>query len=147
MASARPPCPLHASMTRPAWWEPGLEASREKDIVSRGGNCQVSSRPRRALIGLVVAAAALAALPASALAAGETFTVAPDNTQAGGATSVTQTFTFAAGQNPKTEVTSLAAGILGNLNANPVCLIGSAQLTAACQIGTATAHIDQPAPG
>jgi hypothetical protein len=20
-------------MTRPAWWEPGLEASREKDIV------------------------------------------------------------------------------------------------------------------
>jgi hypothetical protein len=106
----------------------------------------VSSRPRRALVGLVIAAAALAALPASALAAGETFTVAPDNTQAGGATNVTETLTFAAGQNPKTEVTSLAPGILGNLNANPVCLIGSPQLTAACQIGTATAHIDQPPP-
>jgi hypothetical protein len=36
---------------------------------------------------------------------------------------------------------------LGNLNANPVCLIGAPQLTASCQIGTATAHIDQPAPG
>jgi hypothetical protein len=86
------------------------------------------------------------ALPASALAAGETFTVAPDNAQAGGTTSVTETLTFAAGQNPKTSVTSLAPGMLGDLNANPVCLIGSAQLTPACQIGTATAHIDQPPP-
>jgi hypothetical protein len=133
-------------MTRPAWWEPGLEASREKDIVSRGGNCQVSSRPRRALIGLVVAAAALAALPASALAAGETLTVAPASTQAGGLTNVTTTLTFATGDTPKTVVTSLAPGMLGNLNANPACLVGSAQLTSACQIGTETTHVDAPPP-
>jgi hypothetical protein len=115
-----------------------VEASREKDIVSTGGNCQVSSRPRRALLGLVVAAAALAALPASALAAGETLTVTPANTQAGGLTDVTTVLSFATGDTPKTVVTSLAPGMLGNLNANPVCLIGSAQLTSACQIGTAT---------
>jgi hypothetical protein len=98
----------------------------------------VSSRPRRALAGLVVAAAALAALPASALAAGETLTVTPASTQAGGLTNVTTTLTFANGDTPKTVVTSLAPGMLGNLNANPVCLIGSQQLTSACQIGTAS---------
>jgi hypothetical protein len=102
----------------------------------------VSSRPRRALVGLVVAAAALAALPASALAAGETFAVTPSNTQAGGLTNVSTTLTFAPGDTPKTVVTALAPGMLGNLNANPVCLIGSQQLTAACQIGTATISTD-----
>jgi hypothetical protein len=106
----------------------------------------VSSRPRRALVGLVVAAAALAALPASALAAGETLTVTPANTQAGGLTDVTTVLTFAAGDTPKTVVTSLAPGILGNLNANPVCLIGAPQLTPACQIGTETTHVDVPPP-
>jgi hypothetical protein len=133
-------------MTRPAWWEPGLEASREKDIVSRGGNCQVSSRPRRALVGLVVAAAAFAALPATALAAGETFTVTPTNPQAGGFTNVTTSLTFDAVDTPKTVVTSLAPGLLGNLNANPACLIGSQQLTAACQVGTASVTIATPSP-
>ena len=98
----------------------------------------MSSRPRRALVGLVIAAAALAALPASALAAGETLTVTPANTQAGGLTNVTTVLSFAPGDTPKTVVTSLAPGMLGNLNANPVCLIGSPQLTPACQIGTAT---------
>jgi hypothetical protein len=97
----------------------------------------VSSRPRRALVGLVVAAAALAALPASALAAGETLTVTPASTQAGGLTNVTAAYTFAAGDTPKTLVTSLAPGMLGNLNANPGCLL-TQQLTTACQIGTAT---------
>jgi hypothetical protein len=106
----------------------------------------VSSRPRRALVGLVVAAAALAALPASALAAGETLVVAPANTQAGGLTNVSTTLTFAPGDTPKTVVTSLAPGMLGNLNANPVCLLGSPQLTAACQIGTETTHLDAPPP-
>jgi hypothetical protein len=99
----------------------------------------VSSRPRRALVGLVVAAAALAALPASALAAGETLTVTPANTQAGGLTNVTTTLHFDAGDTPSTVVTSLAPGMLGNLNANPACLLGTQQqITPACQIGTAS---------
>ncbi|HET6869402.1 MAG TPA: hypothetical protein VFH80_26060 [Solirubrobacteraceae bacterium] len=99
----------------------------------------MSSRPRRALVGLVVAAAALVALPASALAAGETLAVTPANTQAGGLTDVSTTLTFATGDTPKTVVTSLAPGLLGNLNANPACLLGTQQqLTPACQIGTAS---------
>jgi hypothetical protein len=97
----------------------------------------VSSRPRRALVGLVVAAAAIAALPASALAAGETLAVTPANTQAGGLTDLTAALTFASGDTPKTVVTSLAPGTLGNLNANASCLLAQ-QLTSACQIGTAT---------
>jgi hypothetical protein len=100
----------------------------------------VSSRPRRALIGLVVAAAALAALPASALAAGETLTVTPASTQAGGLTNVTTALTFATGDTPKTVTTSLAPGMLGNLNANPGCLL-TQQLTSACQIGTASVGV------
>ena len=91
-------------------------------------------RVRRALIGLATAAAVLI-LPASALAAGETLTVTPANTQAGGGTSVTATLGFAGGDTPKTVVTSLAPGMLGNLNANASCLAAQ-QLTAACQIGT-----------
>lgn len=106
----------------------------------------MSSRPRRALVGLVVAAAALAALPASALAAGETLSVAPANTQAGGLTNVSTTLTFNPADTPSTVVTSLAPGLLGNLNANPVCLIGSQQLTAACQIGTASVTVATPTP-
>jgi hypothetical protein len=78
-------------------------------------------------------------LPASALAAGETLAVTPTNTQAGGSTPVTASLTFAGGVTPQTVVTSLAPGTLGNLNANPSCL-ASAQLTAACQIGTASVN-------
>ncbi len=96
----------------------------------------MSSRARRALAGLATAAAVLI-LPASALAAGETLTVTPASTQAGAATSVTAALTFASGDTPKTVVTSLAAGMLGNLNANATCL-GAQQLTAACQVGTAS---------
>ncbi len=103
----------------------------------------MSSRLRRALVGLAVATAAVAALPASALAAGETFTVTPANKQAGGLTNVTSVFSFAAGQTPKTVVTSLAPGMLGNLNANPSCLL-TQQLTAGCQVGTATVDTNVP---
>jgi hypothetical protein len=81
--------------------------------------------------------AALSALPASALASGETLIVTPANTQAGGLTSVTATLDFAAGDTPATVVTSLAPGMLGNLNANPGCLAAQ-QFTASCQVGTAT---------
>ena len=104
----------------------------------------MSSRPRRAFVWLVAAAAALAALPASALAAGETLTVTPTNTQAGGGTSVAAKLTFANGETPGNVVTSLAPGMLGNLNANPSCL-ASQQLAPACQVGTATVSTDVPA--
>jgi hypothetical protein len=96
----------------------------------------VAIRVRRALVGLATAAAVLT-LPASALAAGEALTVSPANLQAGGSTNVTAALTFASGDTPKTVVTSLAPGMLGNLNANAACL-GAQQLTAACQIGTAS---------
>ncbi|HUA03381.1 MAG TPA: hypothetical protein VMB27_05715 [Solirubrobacteraceae bacterium] len=97
-------------------------------------------RVRRALVGLATAAAVLI-LPASALAAGEGLTVTPANLQAGGATNVTAALTFASGDTPKTVVTSLAPGMLGNLNANATCL-GAQQLTAGCQVGTATVSTD-----
>jgi hypothetical protein len=100
----------------------------------------VAIRARRALVGLATAAAVLI-LPASALAANETLTVTPANLQAGGGTSVTATLAFDPTDTPKTVVTSLAPGMLGNLNANAHCLL-SQQLTAACQIGTATAKTD-----
>jgi hypothetical protein len=79
-----------------------------------------------------------AALPAAALAAGETLTVIPSNTQAGGNPDITATLHFAVGDTPKSVVTSLAPGLLANLNANPSCLSSPAQHSSACQIGTAT---------
>jgi hypothetical protein len=82
--------------------------------------------------------AALAALPASALAAGETITVTPSDVQAGGSPTVTTTLAFDSSQTPQTLVTNLAPGLLSNLNANPSCLVGSPQFTDACDIGTAT---------
>ena len=97
----------------------------------------MSLRPGRALLGLLVGMTTLVAVPASALASGETLTVTPANTQAGGLTSVTAALDFAAGDTPATVVTSLAPGMLGNLNANPSCL-ASQQLTSSCQSGTAT---------
>jgi hypothetical protein len=99
----------------------------------------VSPRPRRALVGLITALAALA-LPAAASAA-ESLSVSPSSLQAGGNPTITATLGFApgAGDTPKTVVTSLAPGLLSNLNANPSCL-ASMQLTAACQIGNATSH-------
>ncbi|MBV9607565.1 MAG: hypothetical protein JO027_20790 [Solirubrobacterales bacterium] len=107
----------------------------------------MSSRPRRAIVGLAVAVAALVGLPASAFAAGEGLTVTPTNTQAGGGTNVSATLTFAPGDTPKTVVTSLAPGMLGNLNANPSCLAAT-QLTPACQIGTASVSTTGgPVPG
>src|ERR1700733_6129474 len=134
MARARPPASSHASGR--AWWETGAEGFREAHR-SRGGICQVSSRPRRALLGLVAGLAPLVVLPATALAAGETLTVTPTSTQAGGSTNVTAAFHFAAGDTPETVVASLAPGIQGDLNANASCLLG-VQLTASCQIGTST---------
>ena len=98
----------------------------------------MSLRQRRALLGLVTAGAALAALPASALAAGETLSVTPSSTQAGSNPTIKTVLTFAdSGDTPKTVVLSMAPGIGANLNANPSCITGTPQLTAACQVGTA----------
>ena len=82
----------------------------------------------------------LAALPATALASGETLTVTPTNPQAGGVTPVSATLDFAAGDTPETVVTSLAPGMLANLNANPGCL-ATEQTTPSCQIGTAAVNV------
>jgi hypothetical protein len=100
----------------------------------------VSQRPRRALLGLVAAVAALAAAPSVALAAGETITVTPSNLQAGGSTTVTSAAHFApgAGDTPKAVVISDPPGLLASLNANPSCITGTPQLTASCQVGTAS---------
>ena len=98
----------------------------------------MSLRPRRALVGLITVAAALAALPASALAA-ESLTVTPSNTQAGANPSVTAAITFAGGgDTPSKVVLSEAPGLAANLNANPSCITGAQNLTSACQVGTAT---------
>jgi hypothetical protein len=77
------------------------------------------------------------------LAAGESLSVTPSNTQAGGNPSVTITEKFApaAGDTPKTVVSSLAPGMLSNLNANPSCLVGSPQHTPACEVGTSTTDL------
>ncbi len=99
----------------------------------------MSRRPKRGLLALAIAAAAVAALPASALAAGESLSVTTDNTQAGGSPNVNATLSFDPADTPATVVTSLAPGLLANLNANPTCLVGSPQLTPSCGIGTGTA--------
>jgi hypothetical protein len=97
----------------------------------------VSSRPRRALVGVAAALAAFAALPAAAMAANESLAVSAESTQAGGLTDVTATLSFDPTQSAATVVTSLAPGMLGNLGANPSCLAAQ-QLTPSCQVGTAT---------
>lgn len=106
----------------------------------------MSFRPRRALVGLVTVAAALASLPATALAAGETLNVSPSNPQAGGNPTVTVTLGFnpGSGDTPKTVATSLAPGLLNNLGANPSCLQGSPQHTSACQIGSGSVTASGP---
>jgi hypothetical protein len=106
----------------------------------------VSSRSRRALLGLALGIAAFAVWPASALAAGETLSVSPSSTQAGSNPNITATLQFAPGDTPNIVTLSLAPGLLANLNANPSCL-ASAQLTAACQIGTSSTTTDaSPTP-
>jgi hypothetical protein len=102
----------------------------------------VSSRPRRALVGLVVAAAALAALPASALA-----TITPTltldqtaGTTAGGspATGFNATFSPSAGDSVKDLTLGLPPGLLANEAINGgSCLLGPTPQSA-CQVGSGT---------
>ena len=81
----------------------------------------MSLRPRRALLGLIAAAAAFAALPAAALGRRDAQRHAVD-TQAGSNPSIKTAITFAdSGDTPKTVVVSLAPGLLANGTANPTC--------------------------
>ena len=105
----------------------------------------MSLRPRRALVGLITAVAALA-LPAAASAA-ESLSFTLSGTQAGSNPSVTANLTFVGGTDtPKSVVLAEAPGLGANLNANPSCITGAQQLTAACQVGTATITTNAPAP-
>ena len=82
MPGARPPRPLHASMTAGRGWSQGWRPLPEGHHLEEVSP-KVSLRPRRALVGLV-AVFALLALPAVASAAiTPTLTVTPTNTTAG----------------------------------------------------------------
>lgn len=107
----------------------------------------MSLRPRRALVGLITAVAALA-LPAAASAA-ESLSFTLSGTQAGSNPTITTKLTFAGGgDTPSTVVLSLAPGILANGTANPSCTSGAPQLTPACQVGTADVTLSSgPANG
>jgi hypothetical protein len=107
----------------------------------------VSLRPRRALVGLITVVAALVALPASAMAAGESLNFTLSGTQAGSNPTVTAAISFAGGtETPKSVVLAEAPGLAANLNANPNCITGSQSLTAACQVGSAILTTNSPAP-
>jgi hypothetical protein len=107
----------------------------------------VSLRPRRALVGLITAVAALAALPASAMAAGESLNFTLSGTQAGSNPTVTAAIAFAGGaETPRSVVLSQAPGVAANLNANPSCITGAQQLTLACQVGSSTITTNALAP-
>ena len=104
-------------------------------------------RPRRALLGLITAVAAFVALPASAMAAGESLAFTLSGTQAGSNPQITAAITFAGGtETPKSVVLAEAPGLGANLNANPSCITGAQQLTAACQVGTAKITTNAPGP-
>ena len=112
----------------------GAGGPAQTDII-RGGICQWARCGRRALIGLATAAAVLILPAIRVWPLGETLTVTPANTQAGGGTSATATLGFASGDTPKTVVTSLCRrACWAIVNANAACLAAQ-QLTAACQIG------------
>jgi hypothetical protein len=84
------------------------------------------------------------ALPASALAAGETVAVsASPSSQAGSNQTITDTLHFApaAGDSPQKVVLTTAPGLLSNLTANASCLASQQFNSSACQIGTETLAI------
>jgi hypothetical protein len=103
----------------------------------------VSSRPRRVLVGLVVTAAALAALPASALA-----TITPAlalnqtaGTTAGSSPAVGFNATFSpnpASDSVKDLSLALPPGLLANENINGGACLTSATPSSACQVGSGT---------
>ena len=127
-------------MKRPAWWETGLEASAQTDIP-RGGICQVSSRARRALAGLVTAAAALA-LPAAASATITPALTLTQSTTTAGTSPATvgfdTMFSPSAGDSPKDITFALPPGLLANANQAGGACLASPTPNAACQVGSGT---------
>jgi hypothetical protein len=101
----------------------------------------MSFRPRRALVGLVAAAAALVALPAAASAAitpalilSESGTTAGSNPTVG----FDAKFTSTTGDTPKDVTFALPPGLLANENINGgACLVSKAP-SSACQVGSGT---------
>ena len=138
MPGARPPRPLHASMTAGRGWSQGWRPPREVHHLEEVSP-KVSLRPRRALVGLVAVAAVLA-LPAAASAAiTPALTVDPDQTTAGTSpATVGSDATFTGRLRPNDVSFSLPAGLLANATqAGGACLISSAP-PAACQVGSGT---------
>jgi hypothetical protein len=88
------------------------------------------------------------ALPAAASAA-ESLNFTLSGTQAGSNPTITTDLQFAGGNDtPKSVVLAEAPGLAANLNANPSCISGAQNLTAACQVGTATLTTSvAPVPG
>jgi hypothetical protein len=106
----------------------------------------VSLRPKQAMVGLLIAVAALVALPASALAA---FTPALSldqtaGTTAGSSPAVGFNATFGSGDAVKNVTFVLPPGLLANENiAGGACLV-SPTPSASCQVGTGTVDNVQP---
>ena len=101
----------------------------------------MSPRPRRALVGLVAAAAAVAALPAAASAAiTPALTISQSGTTAGSTPTISfdAKFTSTAGDAPKDATFALPPGLFGNENINGGACLASSSPSAACQVGTGT---------
>jgi hypothetical protein len=103
----------------------------------------VSLRPRRALLGLITAVAALAVLPAAASASiSPTLTLTQSSGTTAGSNPATVGFDAAfnpsAGDSVKDVTFALAPGLLANADINGGACLLAASPTAACQVGTGT---------
>lgn len=130
----------------------GRRPPAEKDIVLEEVSAKVSLRPRRALLGLAAAIAALAALPATAFA---NFTPALSLNQSAGttagsspATGFNATFTSTTGDTVKDLTLALPPGLLANENIAGGACLASATPNPACQVSAAgsTVTVLNPAP-
>ena len=103
----------------------------------------MSLRPRRALLGLITAVAALAVLPAAASASiSPTLTLTQSSGTTAGSNPATVGFDAAfgpsAGDSVKDVTFALAPGLLANADINGGACLLAASPTAACQVGTGT---------
>jgi hypothetical protein len=99
---------------------------------------------RRGLIGLSATAVLCLAAPALASAANPSLTVTPSNLQAGGDPNLVthlQLLPAGSSDSAKSIKLQLPPGLLTSLSANPSCVAGSPNRTAACQVGTGTATV------
>ncbi|MBV9806342.1 MAG: hypothetical protein JO286_04110 [Solirubrobacterales bacterium] len=106
----------------------------------------MSFRPRRALVGLVAAAAALVALPAAASAAiTPTLKLSQSGTTAGTNPTVGFDATFAGGT-PSNVTLALPPGLLANENINGGACLVSKTPSSACQVGNGTVTLGTGVP-